>query len=167
MSKEFPRNCWSCDRNPCKCDRKTIRAKRRKYRDAAIREQHLELAAPEIRWCKECGLPVGEQDHWREPHYGHNGLCCDCFDVSCGAPHPWLFWPLSPAKRARRRLHKKDTKRWCRGVVGRAHKPEWRLWKYRSLGLMRNWRELTCTVCERKLMTSRNPAEWKDPRWPR
>lgn len=42
--------------------------------------------------CKHCGDVVEEyvrDCHWTEGDgdgYGHNGLCCDCMDLSCGMP---------------------------------------------------------------------------------
>ena len=42
--------------------------------------------------CLHCGDPVSEEKrtHWTEGSrgdgYGHRGLCCDCFDLSCDMP---------------------------------------------------------------------------------
>lgn len=58
---------------------------------------------------------------------------------------------------------KKNTKRWCRGVVGRPHKPEWQKAQWAWL----RSRELVCTVCSKRLDWSRNWEDWRDARWPR
>ena len=36
--------------------------------------------------CEHCGDPIDAKTltHWKPPSYGHNGLCCDCMDLSCG-----------------------------------------------------------------------------------
>lgn len=41
--------------------------------------------------CSHCNDPVDARtrEHWTEGDgtgYGHHGLCCDCMDLSCGAP---------------------------------------------------------------------------------
>lgn len=41
---------------------------------------------------------------------------------------------------------KKNTKKWCRGVVGREHKPECKPWP--SSG---SWKVLACTSCGKHL----------------
>jgi hypothetical protein len=40
---------------------------------------------------------------------------------------------------------KKDTKKWCRGKVGRKHKPECRD------GQLQGWKNLVCTECGKHL----------------
>lgn len=41
---------------------------------------------------------------------------------------------------------KKNTRRWCKGHVGREHTPVWR--NYKSYG---HWRMLVCTTCGKQL----------------
>lgn len=46
---------------------------------------------------------------------------------------------------------KKDTKRWCKGKVGREHVKEWRLNRRQILWPgRRGWYSLTCTACGRE-----------------
>lgn len=54
---------------------------------------------------------------------------------------------------------KKDTKRWCRGVVGREHEPECRLSKY---SFAQEWRDLVCKKCGKEL-----DWWWPSRFWPR
>lgn len=43
-------------------------------------------------YCRDCDRWIDAQtrSHWhegpRQDGYGHAGLCCDCFDASCGKP---------------------------------------------------------------------------------
>lgn len=46
----------------------------------------------------------------------------------------------------------KDTKRWCRGVVGREHQPQCVDWaKHTRSTLKVEWRVLVCTACKKQL----------------
>jgi hypothetical protein len=46
----------------------------------------------------------------------------------------------------------KDTRRWCKGVVGRDHVTVWTYW-FGGEGHMgnRQWEQKVCTVCHRRL----------------
>ena len=49
---------------------------------------------------------------------------------------------------------KKDTRRWCKGVVGREHKPvcmPYGKGVIRSLSVTQCWRVLACSVCGKEL----------------
>ncbi len=56
----------------------------------------------ESRHCARCAIPTHTRCWGDASTPDHDGICCDCFDASLGAPAPWLFWPLSPEKMARR-----------------------------------------------------------------
>lgn len=61
---------------------------------------------------------------------------------------------------------KKDTKRWCRGRVGREHKPECRTYsEHKRVGYGPDWRLLICAECGKEL-DRYMPIRWfktKDP----
>ena len=56
---------------------------------------------------------------------------------------------------------RKDTKRWCKGIVGREHKAEWQENRRYPWG----WYAFVCTACRKELDYCR-PIKWsggKDP----
>ena len=57
---------------------------------------------------------------------------------------------------------KKDTKRWCRGVVGREHKPECRPYSDPPTPYSAAWRLLVCSTCGRHLDWWM-PVAWSKP----
>lgn len=46
---------------------------------------------------------------------------------------------------------KRNTKRWCRGVVGREHKLECRPYTPGDTGIFKGWRILACVVCGKQV----------------
>lgn len=89
--------------------------------------------------------------------------------------------PLPPfPERDKRWPGKKDTKRWCRGVVGREHQAKWQKKEY-EMGVAGTrkviwmWNEKVCQVCGKRLEydfkkeqkierspTTKNSSEEKD-----
>lgn len=56
--------------------------------------------------------------------------------------------------------NKKDTKRWCKGVVGREHKLQCvRYQEYKNSAIGKDWRLLLCTECRKEL------DYWYPMRW--
>lgn len=64
-----------------------------------------------------------------------------------------------PETRAPGGANKKNTKRWCKGKVGREHKPECRVYSHAPRGLSINWRVLVCAGCG-KHMDFYFPCPW-------
>ena len=67
-----------------------------------------------------------------------------------------------PQKQPERETHphraKKDTKRWCKGVVGREHKP---VLVKRDLGSLFHVEEKVCEVCNKRLSWASSFWTWK------
>lgn len=53
-------------------------------------------------------------------------------------------------RRARRSKSKKDTKKWCKGVVGREHVLTWKP-LYPGSFFYRTWEQQLCRVCGKRL----------------
>lgn len=73
----------------------------------------------------------------------------------------------------------KDTKRWCRGKVGREHKPEcvdYNKWKNQASNFATGWKVLLCSECGKELdyywpapwgKTKSIPPDWAIPSLPK
>jgi len=54
-------------------------------------------------------------------------------------------------EKGRRKPAKKDTKRWCKGVEGREHKPSWQ--PRNAAWAASQWRDFKCDACGKVLDT--------------
>ena len=62
--------------------------------------------------------------------------------------------------------NKKNTKRWCKGKVGREHKPECRNYSNDVGNLFKGWRILVCTDCGKHLDYYFPSSLWRTPAKP-
>jgi len=88
----------------------------------------------------------GDSVHWDEWDDSYGRIWCGREDCACARPPEPVVLP-----------RRKDCRRWCRGKVGRTHRPEWRSWdeaknSFTPPGRARSrWRVLVCAACGRHL----------------